>query len=72
MGGDRLFSNWRQPCRKEQTTGEINYRNVFSTFTAKAIAACWDEHGIQTGKEGEIAVIEAYKNCDDFEFAIDH
>ncbi len=56
------------PGRKEPTTGEINYRNVFRHIHSKG----WDgivgmEHGnSRPGKEGERAVIDAYAWCDDF------
>ncbi|MCI0697115.1 TIM barrel protein [candidate division KSB1 bacterium] len=56
------------PGRKEPTTGEINYRNVFKHIYEKGYRGVMGmEHGnSKTGKEGELAVIEAYKACDAF------
>ena len=56
------------PGRKEPTTGEINYRNVFRHIHAKGFDGIVGmEHGnSRPGKEGERAVIEAYRACDDF------
>ncbi len=56
------------PGRKEPTTGEINYRNVFKHIHDKGFAGVMGmEHGnSKPGKEGEMAVIEAYRRCDDF------
>jgi len=56
------------PGRKEPTTGEINYRNIFAAIHRKGFKGvlCM-EHGMsQPGKEGERAVIEAYWACDRF------
>lgn len=56
------------PGRKEPTTGEINYRNVFQYIHGKGFQGVVGmEHGNSLpGKEGERAVIDAYKTCDDF------
>lgn len=56
------------PGRKEPTTGEINYRNVFKHIHSKGFdGVVGMEHGnSQRGKEGERAVIDAYRACDDF------
>ncbi len=56
------------PGRKEPTTGEINYRNVFKHIYEKGFKGVLGmEHGnSKPGKEGELAVIEAYKRSDDF------
>jgi hydroxypyruvate isomerase len=56
------------PGRREPTTGEINYRNVFRHIHAKSYAGIIGmEHGkSKDGKEGEQAVIDAYVACDDF------
>ncbi len=62
------FQMGDNPGRKEPTTGEINYRNIFKHIHAKG----WDgvlgmEHGnSKPGVEGEQAVIDAYRYCDDF------
>jgi len=51
------------PGRKEPTTGEINYSNIFKHIKEKGFDGIIGmEHGnSQQGKEGEIKVIEAYK-----------
>lgn len=56
------------PGRKEPTTGEVNYRNVFKHIYEKGYrGAMGMEHGnAKPGKEGELAVIEAYVSCDNF------
>jgi len=54
------------PGRKEPTTGEINYRNVFKHLHSKGFTGIVGmEHGnSRGGKEGERAVIDAYRWCD--------
>jgi hydroxypyruvate isomerase len=56
------------PGRKEPTTGEINYRNIFKHFYDKGYRGVWGmEHGnALPGKEGELAVIKAYRESDNF------
>ncbi|WP_289023958.1 TIM barrel protein [uncultured Salegentibacter sp.] len=56
------------PGRKEPTTGEINYKNVFKFIHSKGFEGIIGmEHGnSKKGKEGEKAVIEAYKHSDNF------
>ncbi|MEP7273402.1 MAG: TIM barrel protein [Acidobacteriota bacterium] len=56
------------PGRKEPTTGEMNYRNIFRHIHSKGFTGVVGmEHGnSKPGKEGEIAVIQAYANCDSF------
>ncbi|MEE1963632.1 TIM barrel protein [Allomuricauda taeanensis] len=56
------------PGRNEPTTGEINYRNVFKHIHSKGFEGIVGmEHGnSKKGKEGEQAVIEAYKSSDAF------
>mgnify|MGYP002414094387 FL=1 len=56
------------PGRNEPTTGEVNYRNVFRHIQAKGFEGILGmEHGnAKPGKEGEIALIEAYRQCDNF------
>jgi hydroxypyruvate isomerase len=56
------------PGRKEPTTGEINFRNVFKHIYEKGHRGVMGmEHGnSKPGKEGETAVIEAYVACDNF------
>ncbi|XAL98291.1 TIM barrel protein [Phycisphaeraceae bacterium D3-23] len=57
------------PGRKEPTTGEINYKNVFRHLHRKGFdGVVGMEHGnSRPGREGERAVIDAYKEVDDFE-----
>lgn len=54
------------PGRKEPTTGEINYRNVFRHIHARGFdGVVGMEHGnSRGGKEGERAVIDAYREVD--------
>lgn len=56
------------PGRKEPTTGEINYSNVFKYIHSRGFDGILGmEHGnSQPGKEGEQAVIDAYKKVDEF------
>ncbi|HEV7331548.1 MAG TPA: TIM barrel protein [Flavisolibacter sp.] len=56
------------PGRKEPTTGEINYKNVFKHIYNKGFKGILGmEHGIsKPGKEGEVALIKAYRECDNF------
>lgn len=56
------------PGRNEPTTGEINYQNVFKHIYDKGFKGVVGmEHGnSKGGKEGEQAVIKAYRVCDDF------
>ncbi|MCX6564035.1 MAG: TIM barrel protein [Candidatus Aminicenantes bacterium] len=56
------------PGRKEPTTGEINYRNVFKHIYDKGFKGvlCMEHGHSKPGKEGERAVIDAYRQCDSF------
>jgi hydroxypyruvate isomerase len=56
------------PGRKEPGTGEINYKNIFKFLNGKGYkGVCGMEHGnAQTGKEGELALIKAYREVDSF------
>jgi len=56
------------PGRKEPTTGEINYRNVFKYIHSRNWQGILGmEHGNSLqGKEGELAVIRAYREVDMF------
>jgi hydroxypyruvate isomerase len=56
------------PGRKEPTTGEINYRNIFKHLHEKGYQGvlCLEHGQSRPGKEGERAVIEAYRACDTF------
>ncbi len=57
------------PGRKEPTTGEMNYQNIFRHIHAKGYQGVMGmEHGnSKPGKEGERAVINAYAAADGFE-----
>ena len=56
------------PGRNEPTTGEINYKNVFKFIHEKGYNGVMGmEHGNSLpDKEGELAVINAYKTVDAF------
>ena len=56
------------PGRKEPTTGEINYKNIFKYIHSRDYKGILGmEHGnSKKGTEGELAVIEAYKQSDNF------
>ena len=60
------FQQGDNPGRREPTTGEINYRNVFGHIKSKGFTGVLGmEHGNSMGgKEGEQAVIEAYRAVD--------
>lgn len=62
------FQMGDNPGRKEPTTGEINYKNIFKHIHDKGYKGILGmEHGIsKPGKEGEIALIEAYAQSDSF------
>ncbi len=57
------------PGRNEPTTGEINYRNVFSHLYKKGYKGILGmEHGkSQRGKEGEQKLLNSYLEVDDFD-----
>ena len=56
------------PGRKEPTTGEINYRNIFKHISARGFDGILGmEHGnSKPGLEGEEALLTAYRYCDSF------
>ena len=56
------------PGRKEPTTGEINYKNIFRHIHEKGFEGVYGmEHGnAKEGKEGEEALIAAYREVDAF------
>lgn len=56
------------PGRKEPTTGEMNYKNIFKHIYSKGYKGVLGmEHGNSIpGKEGELALIKAYRYSDDF------
>ena len=56
------------PGRKEPTTGEMNYKNIFKHIHSKGYKGILGmEHGnAKPGKEGEVALIKAYRESDSF------
>jgi hydroxypyruvate isomerase len=56
------------PGRKEPGTGEMNYQNIFKHIQAKGYRGVFGmEHGnAKPGKEGELALIKAYRDADSF------
>ena len=57
------------PGRNEPYTGEINYRNIFKYLYDKGFDGIVGmEHGLsESGKEGELKLIDAYVRADDFD-----
>jgi len=56
------------PGRKEPTTGEMNYRNIFRHIHDKGYTGIMGmEHGLsKEGRAGEQALVDAYVACDSF------
>jgi hydroxypyruvate isomerase len=56
------------PGRKEPGTGEMNYQNIFKHIHEKGYRGVFGmEHGnAKPGKEGELALIKAYRDADSF------
>jgi len=56
------------PGRNEPGTGEMNYKNIFKHIHSKGYKGVLGmEHGnVKPGKEGELALIKAYRDADDF------
>ena len=56
------------PGRNEPGTGEMNYKNIFKHIHSKGYKGVLGmEHGnVKPGKEGEQALIKAYRDADDF------
>ena len=56
------------PGRKEPGTGELNYRMIFKHIHAKGYQGvlCMEHGKSRPGKEGEQAIIDAYRDCDRF------
>ena len=56
------------PGRNEPTSGEVNYKNIFKHLYQKGYKGMLGmEHGnAAPGKEGELALIKAYRWSDDF------
>src|SRR5699024_10723761 len=62
------FQQGNVPGRKEPRTGEIKFKNIFKHIYDRGFEGILGmEHGNSTGgKEGEQAVIDAYRKADDF------
>jgi hydroxypyruvate isomerase len=62
------FQTGDNPGRKEPGTGEMNYKNIFKHIAGKSTELVIGmEHGnSKPGKEGEQAVIAAYREADTF------
>lgn len=56
------------PGRNEPGTGEVNYKNIFRHLNQKGYKGVLGmEHGkLNQGKEGELALIQAYREADSF------
>ncbi len=56
------------PGRREPTTGEINYLNIFKHIHSKGYngVLCMEHGKSKQGKEGELALLEAYRKVDAF------
>src|SRR5690606_798367 len=56
------------PGRREPTTGEINYKNLFKWLYEKGYKGVVGmEHGMsKSGKEGEETLVKAYREVDSF------
>jgi hydroxypyruvate isomerase len=56
------------PGRREPTTGEINYLNIFKHIHGKGYngVLCMEHGKSRQGKEGEVALLEAYRKVDSF------
>ena len=54
------------PGRKEPTTGEIHYKNVFEFIHEKGYEGIYgmEHRNYLEGKEGELALIKAYREVD--------
>ncbi len=62
------FQIGNNPGRNEPGTGEMDYRNIFRHIYNKGYRGLLGmEHGMaRPGKEGELALIKAYRESDDF------
>ncbi len=62
------FQTGDNPGRNEPGTGEVNYRNVFKHIHSRGFTGILGmEHGAsKPGKEGERAVIDAYRAADNY------
>ena len=62
------FQIGNNPGRNEPGTGEMDYKNIFKHIYNKGFTGVLGmEHGNSIpGKEGEIALIKAYREADNF------
>jgi hydroxypyruvate isomerase len=62
------FQIGNNPGRNEPGTGEMDYKNIFKHIYDKGFKGILGmEHGnAKPGKEGELALIKAYREADDF------
>jgi hydroxypyruvate isomerase len=62
------FQIGNNPGRNEPSTGEMDYKNIFKHIFDKGFKGILGmEHGnAKPGKEGELALIKAYRDSDDF------
>jgi hydroxypyruvate isomerase len=62
------FQIGNNPGRNEPGTGEMDYKNIFKHIYDKGFKGILGmEHGnAKPGKEGELALIKAYRDSDDF------
>ena len=74
---NHLTENWEEigylqigdnPARNEPGTGEMNYKNIFKHIYSKGYKGVlgMDHGNVKPGKEGELALIKAYRDADDF------
>ena len=57
------------PGRNEPTSGEINYKNVFKYIYSRNYQGviCMEHGKSMKGIEGEVKLLQAYRECDSFE-----
>jgi hydroxypyruvate isomerase len=62
------FQSGDNPGRKEPGTGEMNYKRIFQHIHSKGFQGVIGmEHGnSRGGKDGEMAVVQAYRDADSF------
>ena len=62
------FQIGNNPGRNEPGTGEMDYKNIFKHIYSKGYKGMLGmEHGnAKPGKDGELALIKAYRDADDF------
>ena len=62
-----IFQSGDNPCRKESTSGEIDYKNDFRHLYKKGWKRVIGMEQVISigGKEGEKRLVEAYREVDD-------